>query len=60
GWGGFEGYGFLKASDLVESVKTAETGDMPHLIEQLANYRRWANPLLVQLVQNTKTNPTAS
>jgi eukaryotic-like serine/threonine-protein kinase len=54
---GYESYGSLEASALVESVRTAETKDVPHLIEQLANYRRWANPLLVRMVRDPKANP---
>ena len=34
-WGGFEGYGTLRASDLVESLKTANTTDVPPIIEQI-------------------------
>jgi eukaryotic-like serine/threonine-protein kinase len=56
GWVGYESYGSLEASALVESVRTAETGDMPRLIERLAGYRRWANPLLVRLVRDSKEN----
>ena len=45
-WGGIEGYGTLRAAALVESLKTASTAEVPPIIEQLAGYRRWADPPL--------------
>ncbi len=51
-WGGIEGYGTLRASSLVESLKTASTTDVPTIVRQLGGYRRWANPRLMALVQN--------
>ena len=57
-WVGFEGYGTLKeryrtlkASDLVASLKTAETADVPDIVKQLSGYRRWADPQLVRVAQ---------
>ena len=52
-WGGVEGYGVLRASDLVESLKTANTTDVPLIIEQLKAYRRWASRPLSQLLTST-------
>ena len=52
-WGGIEGYGVLRASDLVESLKTANTTDVPPIIEQLKAYRRWAGRPLFQLLTST-------
>ena len=43
-WGGIEGYGNLRASSLVESLKTASTADVEPIIKQLSGYRRWAGP----------------
>ena len=57
GWGSVEGYGSLRASSLVESLATANTTDVPRLIEQLAGYRRWANPRLIRLTQDSKEDP---
>ena len=48
-WGGIELYGSLRAAALVDSLATAETSDVPGLVDQLESYRRWAKPLLVQL-----------
>jgi formylglycine-generating enzyme required for sulfatase activity len=47
GWIGFEVYGRL----LVESIVTAETADVPRLVEQLPPFRRWANARLLRHVQ---------
>ena len=51
GWGGYEIHGRLRAESLVEAVVTAETGDVPHLVEQLPHYRRWADPLFLRYAQ---------
>jgi formylglycine-generating enzyme required for sulfatase activity/tetratricopeptide (TPR) repeat protein len=53
-WGGIEGYGSLRASALVESLKTASTTRVPALIEQLRSYRRWAGRPLSGLLSSTK------
>ena len=55
-WGGIEGYGTLRASSLVESLRTASTTDVPALVRQLDGYRRWANPRLKTLVENADEN----
>jgi serine/threonine protein kinase/formylglycine-generating enzyme required for sulfatase activity len=47
GWAGYEIHGRLRAESLVESIVTAETGDVPGLVEQLPPYRRWADPRLL-------------
>jgi serine/threonine protein kinase len=51
GWGGYEIHGRLRAESLVEAVVSAETGDVPPLVEQLPHYRRWADPLLLRHAQ---------
>ena len=53
-WGGVEGYGTVRASSLVESLKTASTADVEPIIEQLFAYRRWAMPRLVRLLKESK------
>jgi serine/threonine protein kinase/formylglycine-generating enzyme required for sulfatase activity/tetratricopeptide (TPR) repeat protein len=50
-WGGIEGYGSFRASALVEKLAAAGTADVPPIIGQLSNYRRWANPRLQPLTQ---------
>ena len=34
----------MRASSLVESLKTASTADVEPIIKQLSGYRRWAKP----------------
>jgi hypothetical protein len=46
GWGGYESYGSVQAAKLVESIVSAETTDVPRLVEQLTPYRYWAEPRL--------------
>jgi eukaryotic-like serine/threonine-protein kinase len=52
-WGAIEGYGTLRASALVESLRTANTTGVPALIEQLRSYRRWAGRPLLGLLAST-------
>src|SRR5262249_4993365 len=56
-WGGFESYGALRASALVESLKTASTAGVPDLIEQLRPYRRRAGGPLTTLLSRTEKDP---
>ena len=51
-WGGIAGYGNLRAADLVESLRAAGTTDVPAVINQLAGYRRWADPRLRQMLRD--------
>jgi hypothetical protein len=53
-WAGIEGYGSVRASALVESLKTASTTRVPALIEQLRSYRRWTARPLVGLLSSTE------
>jgi serine/threonine protein kinase/formylglycine-generating enzyme required for sulfatase activity len=53
-WGGIEGYGDLRASALVESLKTANITGVPALIEQVRGYRRWAGRPLAKLLSSTE------
>jgi hypothetical protein len=56
-WGGTEGYGILRATALVESLKTANIRGVPALVEQLRSYRRWAGRPLSELLSNTEHEP---
>jgi serine/threonine protein kinase/formylglycine-generating enzyme required for sulfatase activity len=51
GWGARDVYCRVRAESLVESLVTAETAEVPRVVEQLAPYRRWANPRLMERVQ---------
>jgi formylglycine-generating enzyme required for sulfatase activity/tetratricopeptide (TPR) repeat protein len=53
-WGGMEAYGHLQSTALVESLRTASTAEVPPLIQQISGYRRWANPRLVHLLEETQ------
>jgi serine/threonine protein kinase/formylglycine-generating enzyme required for sulfatase activity len=50
---GIEGYGTIRASSLVDSLRTASTTDVPALVRQVEGYRRWANPRLRTLIRNS-------
>jgi serine/threonine protein kinase/formylglycine-generating enzyme required for sulfatase activity/tetratricopeptide (TPR) repeat protein len=52
-WAGWEGYGSLRASALVESIQQVSTSEVPPLVKQLSGYRRWANPQLVRVLEGT-------
>ncbi|MBV8486887.1 MAG: hypothetical protein JO161_01280, partial [Planctomycetaceae bacterium] len=52
-WGGMEGYCRLRASALVESLQSCVPSDVPAIVKQLSGYRRWADPQLVRVVQET-------
>ncbi|MBM4088932.1 MAG: hypothetical protein FJ276_05790 [Planctomycetes bacterium] len=45
-WTGWEYLASTRAAALVRSLATAETGDVPQIIDELANLRRWADPRL--------------
>jgi hypothetical protein len=57
GWAGYEGYGWMQAEKLVESIVRTETGDVPRLVEQLPPYRRWAD---TRLLRHTQAAPDHS
>ncbi len=52
GWGGYEGYGTLRARALVQNLATAETADVPKIIGELSGYYRWAAKDLRQIVES--------
>ena len=53
GWGVVAGYGNLRASALVNSLRSARTADVPLIIKELSKYRPWADPKLRQLVHES-------
>ena len=55
-WGGIEGYGNMRASALVDSLKTAGTPEIPPIIDQVSGYRRWADRRLKQVLEDSKPN----
>jgi formylglycine-generating enzyme required for sulfatase activity len=46
GFGAWWTYGSIRAKHLIETLLTAQTVDVPNVIQELAPYRRWADPLL--------------
>ncbi len=46
GWGAYEGYGMLKARALRDRLLDANTNDVPTIVQEMASYRPWLNPLL--------------
>ena len=50
-WIGYEVYGRLRADFLVESIVSAETADVPRLVEQLPPCRHWADDRLRRRVR---------
>jgi formylglycine-generating enzyme required for sulfatase activity len=41
-WGAVETYGSLRAAGLVRSLQSASIAEVPGIVEELAEYRRWA------------------
>ncbi len=58
-WGGVEAYGHLHSAELVASLETAGTADVPRIVERLARYRRWADPKLVRMLGETEPSSRA-
>jgi formylglycine-generating enzyme required for sulfatase activity len=52
-WAGWETYGSLRASALVESLQKVGMPEVPGIVNQLSGYRRWADRQLVNLVKET-------
>jgi serine/threonine protein kinase/formylglycine-generating enzyme required for sulfatase activity len=52
-WTGHEVFGTFQAHVQVQALKRAATSDVPEIVKQLAPYRRWADPMLVRMVQDT-------
>jgi hypothetical protein len=55
-WGSIEAYGDLRATALVDSLRTANITDVPARIEQLRSYRRWAGRPLLGLLASTEND----
>jgi serine/threonine protein kinase/formylglycine-generating enzyme required for sulfatase activity len=46
GWGSYEWFGRLKAHTLCDQLLKADTQNVPDIVEEMAPYRHWINPLL--------------
>jgi serine/threonine protein kinase/formylglycine-generating enzyme required for sulfatase activity len=45
-WGGYEGHGRLQAHALLGRLLDADTNEVPTIVQDMAPYRRWIDPLL--------------
>ena len=54
GWGGYEGHGTLKAHALRDSLLAANTNEVPAIVQDMAPYRRWLDPLLHEAYAQAK------
>src|SRR5262249_15860877 len=55
GWGSYEAYGRLKAQALRDQLLKADTKNVPSIVEDMAPYRRWIDPLLRDAYQEAHT-----
>jgi formylglycine-generating enzyme required for sulfatase activity len=46
GWGGYEGHGRLQAHALQGRLLDADTNEVPTIVQDMAPYRHWVDPLL--------------
>jgi serine/threonine protein kinase/formylglycine-generating enzyme required for sulfatase activity len=46
GWGGYEEHGRFKAEALRDQLLKADTQNVPSIVEEMAPYRHWIDPLL--------------
>jgi len=52
-WGSYEGYGRLRAAALAQSLTTAETAEVPKIIEELSGSNGWAANYLSEIVESS-------
>src|SRR5262249_21263943 len=56
GWGGYETHGTLKAYALQDRLLDANTAEVPAIVEDMAPYRRWADPRLRVALREAEAN----
>jgi serine/threonine protein kinase/formylglycine-generating enzyme required for sulfatase activity len=56
GWGGYESYRALQAHALRDRLLNANTADVPTIVNDMAPYRRWLDPLLRDASQEAEAN----
>jgi serine/threonine protein kinase/formylglycine-generating enzyme required for sulfatase activity len=56
GWGGYETHGTLQAHALRDRLLDANTAEVPTVVEAMAPYRRWGDPLLRDALREAETN----
>ncbi len=52
-WLAIETYGGMRATAVIDSLKTAGTVDVLPIIRQVSDYRRWADPRLREMVNDS-------
>ncbi|HEV3080409.1 MAG TPA: SUMF1/EgtB/PvdO family nonheme iron enzyme [Gemmataceae bacterium] len=45
-WAAWEGFGYVRATTLVHVLEAANTAEAPAVMEKLAAYQRWTDPML--------------
>jgi serine/threonine protein kinase/formylglycine-generating enzyme required for sulfatase activity/tetratricopeptide (TPR) repeat protein/energy-coupling factor transporter ATP-binding protein EcfA2 len=58
-WGAIEGYGTFRASSIVTSLSSASTPEVPSIVTQIRDYRRWVDPRLKAILADTKESDRA-
>jgi formylglycine-generating enzyme required for sulfatase activity len=53
-WGGLESYGSLRAAGLVRSLRSASIDEVPDIVDELGDYRRWADRMLRANLQSAR------
>jgi serine/threonine protein kinase/formylglycine-generating enzyme required for sulfatase activity len=56
GWGGYEGYGTFKAQSLRDRLLTADTADVPAIVNDMTGCYRWLYPHLRQAYQEAEAD----
>ncbi|MGI8980862.1 MAG: protein kinase domain-containing protein [Pirellulaceae bacterium] len=55
GWGSYEGYGTVMGRALRDRLLDANTNEVPAIVQEMAPYRRWIDPLLRKAYQQAET-----
>ncbi|HEV3256449.1 MAG TPA: formylglycine-generating enzyme family protein [Gemmataceae bacterium] len=59
GWGSYEGRGTLQAHALRDRLLDANTTEVPIIVKDMASYRRWLDPLLVDAYARAEADKDA-
>jgi serine/threonine protein kinase/formylglycine-generating enzyme required for sulfatase activity len=57
GWGSYQAYGRLKAEALRDQLVKADTRNVPDIVQEMAPYRPWIDPLLRDAYQEAGARP---
>src|SRR5262249_51952608 len=59
GWGAWEAWGYQRAATLVRVLEAANTADTTDTIRELGPYRRWADPMLQRVANDSHSDSRA-